>query len=380
MPIEKYPEGALIVLDDLMFEAANSRQVCELYTKGSHHRRLSVICIMQNLYYGSKENRTISLNTQYLALFKNPRDQQQIMVLGRQMFPHNPKYLVEEYRKATTRPYGYLLVDLTQNAVEGSRLRTELFRKEISKSARWWIADDSNARDMFPYSFIAGNAEGSSVPEHIIENTEQPESLRKKTEGGEDLYSSSDSLLGMPSCDECGLVFDSHHDVQRHVRNWCPEKPPQIKVEREEDVSVNAAFTRFLNDARKGNEKEWEEMVRKYMDDGMDEAEARSKGDDKISAEDKRSFFALYRNFLLNDIQIQQNPVHKEIIQDIRKRIESGEDESEAVESVTSRKRQRFESLFDQASDNEDDDDDDDDESGANEDENSDDNDDFEDE
>lgn len=27
----------------------------------------------------------------------------------------------------------------------------------------------------------------------------------------------------MVSCDDCGLVFDSTHDLQRHIKRWCPE-------------------------------------------------------------------------------------------------------------------------------------------------------------
>lgn len=27
----------------------------------------------------------------------------------------------------------------------------------------------------------------------------------------------------MVSCDDCGLVFDSTHDLPRHIKRWCPE-------------------------------------------------------------------------------------------------------------------------------------------------------------
>ena len=26
------------------------------------------------------------------------------------------------------------------------------------------------------------------------------------------------------ACDDCGLLFENVHDLQRHVKNWCPEK------------------------------------------------------------------------------------------------------------------------------------------------------------
>ena len=79
----------LIVMDDLMTQATKDGRISDLFTKGSHHRNLSVICLLQNLYYHGKENRTMSLNSHYIVLFKNPRDEQQVMTLARQMCPGN---------------------------------------------------------------------------------------------------------------------------------------------------------------------------------------------------------------------------------------------------------------------------------------------------
>ena len=42
----------------------------------------------KNLYNKGKENRTMNSNSQYLVVFKNPRDWQQLVVLARQMYPN----------------------------------------------------------------------------------------------------------------------------------------------------------------------------------------------------------------------------------------------------------------------------------------------------
>ena len=42
----RYPN--LIVIDDLMRDATNSKDVCALFIEGSHHRNISVACILQN--------------------------------------------------------------------------------------------------------------------------------------------------------------------------------------------------------------------------------------------------------------------------------------------------------------------------------------------
>jgi hypothetical protein len=52
---------SLIILYDLLNEAY-SREVRDLFTKGIHHRNLSVILKTQNLFHQGKHCRDISLN------------------------------------------------------------------------------------------------------------------------------------------------------------------------------------------------------------------------------------------------------------------------------------------------------------------------------
>jgi hypothetical protein len=115
----------LLIIDDLMSETDD--RVTKLFTKGSHHKNASVVYISQNVFNKGKENRNFSLNTHYLVLFKNPRDSAQIAHLGRQIFPERVKYFREAFADATTRPYGYLLVDLKTTTPDNLRLRTDIF-------------------------------------------------------------------------------------------------------------------------------------------------------------------------------------------------------------------------------------------------------------
>ena len=96
-----YP--SLIVIDDLMKDTTNSKDVCELFVEWSHHRNISVACILQNGFSKGKENRTMSINTQYIVLFKNPRDQVGPAILARQMYPSNFKKFMIKNIEATQR-------------------------------------------------------------------------------------------------------------------------------------------------------------------------------------------------------------------------------------------------------------------------------------
>lgn len=115
----------LLILDDLMSESNDS--VSNIFTKFSHHRNISVIYLSQNLFYKSKQNRTMSLNTHYMVLFKNPRDCSQVANLAKQMYPGRSKFLLESFKDATARPFGYLLIDLKPDTDDKYRVRTNIF-------------------------------------------------------------------------------------------------------------------------------------------------------------------------------------------------------------------------------------------------------------
>lgn len=115
----------LLVLDDLMSET--DARVTKLFTKGSHHRNVSVLYIVQNIFDRNKELRTISLNSHYIVLFKNPRDGSQITNLAKQMYPGKVSYVQEAFKDATAAPHGYLLLDLRQETPDHLRIRTNIF-------------------------------------------------------------------------------------------------------------------------------------------------------------------------------------------------------------------------------------------------------------
>jgi len=125
--IEKLAD-ALVVLDDMMSELDG--RVANVFTRGSHHRNISVVLMVQNFFDKNKHMRTISLNAQYIALFKNPRDNSQFTHLAKQLYPHNTRFALEAYIDATREPYGYLLLDLRSEQDEDLRLRTRIFPGE----------------------------------------------------------------------------------------------------------------------------------------------------------------------------------------------------------------------------------------------------------
>jgi hypothetical protein len=118
-------QRVLLIIDDLMNEV--DQNVCNLFTKLTHYRNVSVVFITQNLFHKNKFVRTMNLNTHYIVMFKNPRDASQVAILVRQMYPGKSQFVVEAYEDATKEPHGYLLIDLKPDSDDRYQIRTKIF-------------------------------------------------------------------------------------------------------------------------------------------------------------------------------------------------------------------------------------------------------------
>ena len=120
-------EPHLIIIDDLMTEASNNEVVSNLFTRGSHHRNLSVILLVQNFFAKGSQVRNITLNSHYVVLFKNPRDKTIASNIARQMYPNNIKGFQKAYEDSTKFPFTYFFIDLKPDTPEEVRLLSNIF-------------------------------------------------------------------------------------------------------------------------------------------------------------------------------------------------------------------------------------------------------------
>lgn len=121
-------EPAWLLLDDMMDVCSKSELVSSIFTRLSHHRNLSVILILQNLFFQGPFARDISLNANYITIFKNPRSRQSIEYLARQIFPPSKaRKLAAIYEKATEDPFSYLFLDLKPATPDTHRVLSHCF-------------------------------------------------------------------------------------------------------------------------------------------------------------------------------------------------------------------------------------------------------------
>ncbi|WAR05103.1 LOW QUALITY PROTEIN: hypothetical protein MAR_020472 [Mya arenaria] len=255
----------LLILDDLFSEAGKDKRITDLFTEGSNHRSLSVISKYQNLF-GNKDP-TQRRNCHYLVLFNNPVDRQSVMTLARQMYPGQTEKFMKAFAKAIKFPYGYLLVDLKPFTHEDQRLKCDIFLAEQDRKFKPHLTPEEGInvdRTPVPYHSSIG-----VQTDHIAETSDNENTMAEKGQ----------------NCDDCGALFDTTHDVQRHVKSgWCPEsrEPPAKRPRTEEDsenepkedIEENDGFIHIWKIAQKQNKDKFNKVYDQYVNDGHNEEDS----------------------------------------------------------------------------------------------------------
>ena len=126
-PQMKY--GSICVIDDFM--TSISKDLVEMVCVSARHYNCTLFILFQSLFPANPLARQISLNAKYLIISKNPRENFQVSYVLRQVVPDHYRSIVQAYYDATSRPYGYLLIDLTQQVSDDLRFRTNILPHEF---------------------------------------------------------------------------------------------------------------------------------------------------------------------------------------------------------------------------------------------------------
>ena len=109
----RYKGGSIVVFDDFMSDMG--MDVKKIIMNSARHYNATTFLLQQSLFpVGNKVAREVSLNSKFLHMFKNPRDNAQFGVLARQLRP-GPKeavWLIKAYHDVTSEPFTCFLIDL----------------------------------------------------------------------------------------------------------------------------------------------------------------------------------------------------------------------------------------------------------------------------
>ena len=345
----------------------------------------------------------MSLNTQYLVLFKSPRDKQQISILARQMYPNRSHYFIEQYEKATQRPHGYLFVDLKQSTSEEDRLKSNIFHSipdkphqtnEPPHQTNEQLHVPQYGRPSVPDPYYANhkqtnklinNMEGQGQWTSSLLKDEPNSSINKSGSADYNHLSSEQREVNMSDvCDDCGIVFDNTHALQRHVKRGCPEDDSDDEIpsakrakfellsnwdapkskemngqgnngvdaddEDDEDDDDDVGFDRILNNVYKGFDGEYENSINQYMQKGSDKKEAISETDIAMRPKFRKGLIAQYKEFLTLTHELEKSRLHR----DVTKQLQQSSNFKKTLKRVLKTSRAEFEMMLDSADESED--------------------------
>ena len=309
----------LLILDDLMSEAGKDQRVTHLYTRGSHHRNLSVITLMQN-FFGSGTT-TIRRNSHYLVLFDMPADKQEIYTIAQQMFPGNRKCLLQKYEEATSIPYGRLVVINKPNMQPQDRLLVNPTPGHTIKGVKC----HSDSQLDVDHQAVNISQSSKSHSEKIMASGQC--NMQQTIPREESKFH---------PCDECGLVYGNLFDLHRHIRK-CGVEPPTKKQRIQIDSEEKGEEESDLDDV--------ENDTFKWMWD-----EAR---DDATPGQEKKEFFKIYKRFLTQAMDLRKDKTTNDILNKADVYMKKGWKESKAIKAALQKHKAKFEDLFEESSEEE---------------------------
>ena len=176
----------------------------------------------------------------------------------------------------------------------------------------------------------------------------------------------------MISCENCGVVFENLHDLEKHVKTWCAEQtkrndeyefPPSKRTRLDESLDnedeEQNVYEKIAEMSRENNEEQWQEKVEKYENEGLCESDAKEKATMKMRDSDLKAFVNYYEKLLSYTLQLRHGKVHNKIMNSIENFMEDGVDREKAIRLALRKYKHYFEEYIDSLESDDDDDDDD---------------------
>ena len=126
--VKEIDEPALVIFDD-MLNSPNLKVIAQLFTVHGRHMNMCLAFLSQRLFKNNEHFRQISQNSDYMCIFKNPRNSMDVRNMAMQITPKTLD-LLHMYTKATKKPYSYILIDLTQECIPQLRYRSGIFNED----------------------------------------------------------------------------------------------------------------------------------------------------------------------------------------------------------------------------------------------------------
>lgn len=166
----------------------------------------------------------------------------------------------------------------------------------------------------------------------------------------------SNQLNTLPSFCECGVLFSTLYDLQKHVKRGCPmdedndsitESGFQEKYENDTDFD-DTGFDRLINKAYEETDKQFLQKVQSIMDKkDLTEKEARSEAKDLMLPKNRAVFLREYKDFVKTEMELNHSNLHKEVMLDVKKLMDIKHLKvNQAISRAVNSRKRKFDELL----------------------------------
>ena len=181
------------------------------------------------------------------------------------------------------------------------------------------------------------------------------------------------------TCSQCDKAFSRKYDLKRHENsvhaqfeddsNEETDESEDSEIDEDEsemndsenendgessedevsgdELEDNLAYQEWYDQAMQATEEKRAEKYEKYINQGMDEDEAKEKAHEKTLWLVKRIFFDNYLTFLSLNFHLKDDDTHQELMAELEEKTDEGVDIDKALKRIMGRYRSKFDNLFD---------------------------------
>ena len=119
-------EPSLLIIDDLILET--NKETVHLFLVQSHHYKISVFFLTQNLFFKNKKYQLMSLNTHYFVIFHSQRNTRQVYICAMQYYiGRETSRVINCYKYAGTQPFGFIVLSFAPELPNYLQVCTNFF-------------------------------------------------------------------------------------------------------------------------------------------------------------------------------------------------------------------------------------------------------------
>ena len=120
-------------------------------------------------------------------------------------------------------------------------------------------------------------------------------------------------------CLDCGTLFQTMYDLQKHIQHWCPinedtdtdHEPPRKKPCLE---PRSTDFKHLMGKALDSNDSQFVSKAKLFKKKGFSKSQAIHHAKDAMMKHDIKSFLQMYHSLLTHILRLYGNPLHQSVV------------------------------------------------------------------